>query len=258
MQHEFTQCLSPDVPIGTATIYREPTLWFAEATVDGFDLQIGAAPRGIFKLPAAAAGLIGAAAGVPIMHLRGAGRFQRLPLPPPVKLLAFLECGTPTAQLGRGRSDGIGVVVGAADDALRAGNLENWLIGCIARRDPAAAPLLDFLRRQEAYWVVRYLLHEYADASGASRTVAALGERYGLSPSHFRRICRRALGATLKTELRRWRAANAVLDATADHRRLVDVALSHGFASSSHFSHEIKQLFGMSPCQIRLARQAAQ
>jgi AraC-like DNA-binding protein len=72
-----------------------------------------------------------------------------------------------------------------------------------------------------------------------------------VSESHFRRLCRRALGRGLKRELRQWRAANAVLDVVESRDSMTDVAISNGFASSSHFSREIRDLFGISPCQFR-------
>ncbi|MGL6148964.1 MAG: helix-turn-helix domain-containing protein, partial [Plesiomonas sp.] len=65
--------------------------------------------------------------------------------------------------------------------------------------------------------------------------------------SHFRRLCRHALGSAAKAELRDWRMARSLLDVVEGQENLTQVAIKHGYASSSHFSNEIRELLGVSP-----------
>jgi AraC-like DNA-binding protein len=74
-----------------------------------------------------------------------------------------------------------------------------------------------------------------------------LGERYGLSKSHFNRLCREVLGNGVKHELRLWRATEAMLEVFDRREALTAIAYDHGFSSPSHFSREVKELFGVSP-----------
>ena len=55
------------------------------------------------------------------------------------------------------------------------------------------------------------------------------------------------MGAAAKSELRDWRMARSLLDVVERQGTLTEVALKHGYSSSSHFSNEIRQLFGVSP-----------
>lgn len=120
---------------------------------------------------------------------------------------------------------------------------EYWFLQQILDPSPAFSHLLSLLRRSESYWLVRFLLAQ----STSSNTLQELGERYGVSYSHFRRLCRQALGCAAKSELRDWRMARSLLDVADGQEKLTDVAIKHGYASSSHFSNEIKELLGVSP-----------
>ncbi|KVM73936.1 AraC family transcriptional regulator [Burkholderia ubonensis] len=181
---------------------------------------------------------------VKIESENGLWRFQKIPLFEAAKLLAFLETSTGTkSSLPRST----GNVVTYASSDLNIWKFEGWLIEHVANHDLHAGGVLDFLRAQESYGLVRFLLEEGESA----RTVGSLGEQYGVSASHFRRLCRRALGNGLKRELRMWRAARAVLRIVESGDSMTEVAMSNGFSSSSHFSREIKDLFGISPCQFR-------
>lgn len=173
---------------------------------------------------------------------------QAIPLVPAVKLLAFLECAMPSEFPAMDISDGNhDPIVFCHVAGKTSGRFDRWLIDGVVRQDPAAMPIRDFLRSQESFWLVRYLLSEFSDL----KTVQALSDRYGLSLSHFRRMCRRVLGNNLKSELRQWRAVNAVLDVMGSDQCMTDIAMNHGYASSSHFSREIKTMFGMPPCRFR-------
>lgn len=120
---------------------------------------------------------------------------------------------------------------------------ESWFLQQILDPSPMFSHLLALLRRSESYWLVRFLLAQ----STCNSTLQTLGQRYGLSYSHFRRLCRHALGSAAKSELRDWRMARALLDVVDGQENLTQVAMKHGYASSSHFSNEIRVLLGVSP-----------
>ena len=105
------------------------------------------------------------------------------------------------------------------------------------------ATLASFLRRTEWYWLIRFLLNESVN----NGKLHELGARYGLSYSHFRRLCRNALGNSAKSELRGWRIARALLDVVEEGQSLTQVAMRYGYASSSHLSNDIRDAFGVSP-----------
>ncbi|WP_343042769.1 helix-turn-helix domain-containing protein [Pandoraea horticolens] len=188
--------------------------------------------------------LIASTAGAKIVSRDGAWRFQNISLFEVAKLLAFLECCLGDEMpLPQAKCDRLIVV----PTGLNARKFEAWLIGHVPDADTDAQGLFEFARAQECYWLVRFLLQEGA----AAKSVAALGKRYGVSESQFRRLCCQALGRSLKRELRLWRAVRAVLNVVEGRESMVDVAMRNGFSSSSHFSREIKELFGISPVQFR-------
>ncbi|UTH74108.1 helix-turn-helix domain-containing protein [Chromobacterium sp. IIBBL 290-4] len=121
--------------------------------------------------------------------------------------------------------------------------LEYWFLGQLLSREQTVAPLLAQLRRNESYWLVRFLLSH----SARGDKLQALGDRYGVSTSHFRRLCRHALGNAAKASLRDWRAARCMLDVVGGEENLTRLALKHGYASPAHFSNEVKGLLGVSP-----------
>jgi AraC-like DNA-binding protein len=101
------------------------------------------------------------------------------------------------------------------------------------------------LRSTEYYKLVQFLLGQ-----PASRSMQELSAIYGLSYSHFRKLCREALGRGGKAEFQQWRNVRALLDMVDMGEQggsLTDVALRQGFASSSHFSDAMKNQFGISP-----------
>jgi AraC-like DNA-binding protein len=101
------------------------------------------------------------------------------------------------------------------------------------------------LRVSEYYKLVRFLLKQ-----PATMTMQALSERYGLSYSYFRRLCRQVFGRGGKAEFQQWRNVRALLDmvdTAGNGDSMTDVALRQGFASSSHFCDAMKGQFGRSP-----------
>lgn len=111
-------------------------------------------------------------------------------------------------------------------------------------------PLLAHLRRQESYALSAYLLKKPCDGTHLNE----LCVEYGLSYSHFRRLCRRSLGHAIKTRMRGWRAARTVLDIIDSKRPILDIAMGNGYTSASHVSSDLKKIFGFTPRTARNAR----
>ncbi|MBK0415619.1 AraC family transcriptional regulator InvF [Chromobacterium haemolyticum] len=184
---------------------------------------------------------------VEVSVVAGALPFQPVRLEAFSKLLAFVdeakadEARDADAPASEARCAQLPLVdLAAWQDRKRC---EYWFLLQVLTPSPAFAALLALLRRSESYWLVRFLLAQ----SACGDKLQALGERYGVSYSHFRRLCRHALGNAAKTELRDWRMARSLLDVAEGRENLTQVALKHGYASSSHFSNEIKGLIGVSP-----------
>jgi|GEM_PF-456631 len=122
-------------------------------------------------------------------------------------------------------------------------DVERWLLSQNQTLSDEMAELAAFLRRTEWYWLIRYLLNESLNNGKLNE----LGARYGLSYSHFRRLCRNALGNSAKSEMRGWRIARALLDVVEEGENLTQIAMRYGYASSSHLSNDIRDAFGVSP-----------
>jgi AraC-like DNA-binding protein len=162
------------------------------------------------------------------------------------KLLAFVDEVEPRQGNARDGASSVLALEMAPECASDRRALEYWFIRQLIAGDPGFAEFKGFLRRLETYWLVKYLVSE----SAQQKSVGDLGDAYGLSYSHFRRVCKAALGNSVKSELQLWRAARSLLDVIAGRETMTEVAIRHGYASSSHFSTEIKKLFGMSPRAI--------
>ena len=84
----------------------------------------------------------------------------------------------------------------------------------------------------------------------AERHSASLyAEQAGLSISRFTHLFREQMGTTLR-RFCAWKRARGVMAMVKDRESLVDTALSAGFADSTHFSHAIRQFFGLRPKDI--------
>ncbi|MDC6013562.1 helix-turn-helix domain-containing protein [Proteus mirabilis] len=127
-------------------------------------------------------------------------------------------------------------------------SLEHFLINEALKEHSEISFLLDELRQCESYWLSQYLLIHLADKSN---DVAALEKHYGVSTTHFRRLCNKYLGTCCKSQLRFWRATSAVLSTLTERKSLTNIAIDNGFCSPSHFSNEVKRLFGLSPREFR-------
>jgi AraC-like DNA-binding protein len=99
------------------------------------------------------------------------------------------------------------------------------------------------------------LLHRYAE----DLTVEALASELAMSPRHFERCFKQAIGASPKKFLIEVRiGAGKELLRTSKHS-VVEIALAVGFNTASHFSETFQRLTGQTPSDYRrVARQPAE
>lgn len=162
---------------------------------------------------------------------------------PMVKLQFFIDqASPPPAHLAEGQP--LGWL--AAPPVHSHGSLQRWYVTQVLQGQADTQAFAQALRRWESYRLVCFL-HQH---SVEGTKVHELAARYGVSVSHFRRLCHQALGTGGKTELRDWRAARALLAVADGPVSLTDVALDHGYASSSHFSRDIRRMLGVMPSSL--------
>ncbi|HDL6964081.1 TPA: helix-turn-helix domain-containing protein [Yersinia enterocolitica] len=162
------------------------------------------------------------------------------------KLLAFIDAGR-NVEISRNHDsyfchlnfDEVNVLNDRA-------TTESWFLSAYIEKKEWITPLCDFLRVTEYYDLVRYLLLESINQS----SLYDLGKLYGVSYSHFRRLCSYALGGKVKAELSSWRMARAVFDIIEGKSSITSVAYKYGYSSSSHFSADIKSRLGRTPSEL--------
>jgi AraC-like DNA-binding protein len=182
------------------------------------------------------------------LQVRGAGNLKTTLAPvsaaPLVKLLAYVDAGRGISVMPE-----LPLLVTSATSLPAPGKdaqtLHDIVVRGLVESSPALGEFIQLARTTESYRLIRFLL-----SADASVTIEDLGQAYGLSPSHFRRKCHAALGRALKSELRLLRAARSLLDTSRRPRSFTRMAEDHGFASSAHFSADIKNLIGLSPRDI--------
>ncbi|MGJ7515629.1 helix-turn-helix domain-containing protein [Pseudomonas baetica] len=193
-------------------------------------------------LPAGWEGLI-AMSGV--VEVRGGVQALPIAQAPLVKLQVFIDQGN--ALNDQRASEAPWAVLPVPGSTVQCQRpLERWYIEQAMIGGLAYQAFASVLRHTESYGLVRFLLEQGTH----SEKLSTLAQRYGVSVSHFRRLCRQALGTAAKPALRGWRTAQALLNMSLQDGSLTDVALEFGFASSSHFSREIRELVGFTPSSL--------
>ncbi|NWB27428.1 helix-turn-helix domain-containing protein [Pseudomonas gingeri] len=162
-----------------------------------------------------------------------------------MKLQVFIDMGGGLSQRRPCAAPWAALPVTATVTASKEG-LERWYIECALRGDADYQRFAGVVRQSASYWLVLFLLEQ----GTASEKLIGLARRYGVSVSHFRRLCHQALGGAAKPELRDWRTAKALLRMIRGGGSLTDVALEYGYASSSHFSKEVRELLGVAPSRL--------
>ena len=104
------------------------------------------------------------------------------------------------------------------------------------------------IRRMESYWISYFLLSQLLeDKSEDTQKLYNVCKVYGVSESHFRKLCHNVFSCAPKKQLRLWRAAASALQLIENDASVATIAGNNGYASSSHLSSEIKALFDITP-----------
>ncbi|WP_332262066.1 helix-turn-helix domain-containing protein [Pseudomonas alkylphenolica] len=162
-----------------------------------------------------------------------------------IRLQVFIDQGwdVPRVQDAALPVASLSVPRAMARDAQR---LEPWYIHQALGANADYERFAVALRSSEEYRLVHYLLEQ----GGRQDSLQMLARRYGVSVSHFRRLCRQALGGATKPALRDWRVARALLEVIREGRSLTEVAQNQGYCSSSHLSRDVRELLGVAPSQL--------
>ena len=161
------------------------------------------------------------------------------------KLQFFIDQGC-VPGLEPARSEAWAVLSESCSPGRAAQGLESWYLTLALQGDAGYRAFACHLRSCESYQLLGFLLEQ----DSGNEKLQDLAGRYGVSVSHFRRLCRQALGGAAKSELRGWRTARALLGMAEGAVSLTEVALKFGYASSSHFSKEIRELVGVAPSSL--------
>lgn len=120
-------------------------------------------------------------------------------------------------------------------------------------QDRRLESLFTFARNVESYWIAYFLLSQVMneDIESETRKIYNASRIYGVSESYFRKLCHHAFTRGPKKQQRLWRAANSALQLMENDQPIATIAGDNGYASSSHFSSEIKSLFGITPREFK-------
>lgn len=120
-------------------------------------------------------------------------------------------------------------------------------------QDRPLESLFSFIRNVESYWIAHFLLSQVMneDKENDSHKIGNASKIYGVSESYFRKLCHHAFTRGPKKQLRLWRAAHSALQLIEKDNSIAVIAGNNGYASSSHFSSEIKSLFGITPREFK-------
>jgi len=110
-----------------------------------------------------------------------------------------------------------------------------------------------FIRNMESYWIAYFLLSQVFSDDNDSDAYKLYNacKVYGVSESYFRKLCHNAFTCGPKKQLRMWRAAHSALQLIEKDKSIATIAGNNGYSSSSHFSSEIKSIFGLTPREFK-------
>jgi AraC family transcriptional regulator len=101
---------------------------------------------------------------------------------------------------------------------------------------------------------VKEILHAHFSEN---LTLASIAETVGVHPVYLAAAFRKCYRCTIGDYVRQLRVAYACRALLNSDVPLVEIALSAGFSSQSHFSRTFKQLTGISPAQYRACRKSS-
>lgn len=96
---------------------------------------------------------------------------------------------------------------------------------------------------------IAQVLADIAQNPAGDSSAAQYAARFKLSFSRFVHLFKEQVGVPLRT-LRMWKRARSMLDYVTQDVNLADIAQVTGYPDSSHFSHSIRLVFGLSPKDV--------
>lgn len=93
------------------------------------------------------------------------------------------------------------------------------------------------------------VVREITLAPGEVHAAQRYAEMFDLSISRFVHLFRDETGTTMR-RFRAWKRARSVMHQVTATESMVNIALDSGYADSTHFSHSIRQYFGLTPRDI--------
>lgn len=96
---------------------------------------------------------------------------------------------------------------------------------------------------------VRMIVERIAGDPTGQYTAQGCASMAGLSFSRFLHLFKDEVGATFR-KFRAWKRARSLLYHVTRQTTLLDVALEVGYPDSTHFSHSIRQVYGLPPREI--------
>lgn len=96
---------------------------------------------------------------------------------------------------------------------------------------------------------IAQVLADIAKDPGGTTSAEDYAARVHLSFSRFVHLFKDEVGVPLRT-FRTWKRARSLLDYVTQNANLADIAQHTGYPDSSHFSHSIRQVFGLTPKDV--------
>ena len=81
--------------------------------------------------------------------------------------------------------------------------------------------------------------------------VSEIAQASGLSPWHFQRVFRAVVGETVGGYIRKRRLSKSIEALLETDRRILDIALEHGFESQEAYTRAFRALFELPPGRFR-------
>jgi AraC-like DNA-binding protein len=96
---------------------------------------------------------------------------------------------------------------------------------------------------------IAQVVHSIQTQSGAHHSAEDCANLVGLSLSRFLHLFRQEVGVSFR-RFRAWKRARGLLARIAQGGNLTHLALDSGYADSSHFSHSIRGVYGVTPREL--------
>ncbi len=179
----------------------------------------------------------------------GEWNIELLPLSRIAKLFAFIDAAG-IVQSGNEKyhlPDTEPQFIFPTESAKSDDKIETQIVNAVLCHDQSLNMLWAAIRAHESYWINSHLLSEMSEGN----RVEDMRSQYGVSSSHFRRLCKQHLGINAKGQLRAWRVCIAVLQIIESNQSLSNIAANNGYASASHFAKDVKSFFGFTPSEFR-------